>query len=661
VKSANHIGYRFYKQPFVLLFLLLAAGIILSAWFGHSNLISFTLLLTAIVFTMLVYLGRLSGSFFLVGVVPVFVLVGMYLYQEKSGQRDMHKFGDLYSPGNGLVGEVSEFRTGGSEWSRGIVKVQRVLKRNSARSVDTHVLFFVKNNSVPLEEGDVVLLSGELTPITNRNNPGEFDAESYWKNKGVKYMVFLEEKELRLMDKSHPSLMQAWTRRTRNYLNTTIDRYFSGVQASVLKAIILGDKSRLDQETRTTFGNSGAMHVLAVSGLHVGIFLMILLYVFQGFSRFVSRNSALLFIVLILWFYALITGFSPSVVRAVFMFSLLATAQMFSRKYDPVNVLFLSAFVVLIFAPQQLFDIGFQLSYAAMLGIFLFYGKIEALLSFKYWLFRKAWQGTAVGLSAQLITIPLTLGYFHQFPNYFVLSNLGLMVFSGLVLGFGLALFVANAIPFLNQLVAMVLFTVVYLLLGFLGWIEHLPGAVAYGYSISLWQGLLIVIGVTILFWSAGAKRLKLIGVVVLIATFVSVVSDRFDRMEANELCIFNSNKVIIAIKSGRQVHCFHNATEADFDKVERVMEDYKKLNAAEVSYHSTQQLDNYFYSSHIEGAIKPRKGYYELKINSYQFYLVNGYAIPQLPDAARVINMPWVKNSDGVSLGQGAFRLPLN
>lgn len=661
MKTVNHIGYRFYKQPFVLLFLLLAAGIIFSAWFGYSNLISFSLLLTAIVFTVLVYLGRLSGSFFLVGLIPVFVLMGMYLYQEKSGQRESRHFKDNYSSGNGLIGEVSEFKSGQSDWSRGILRVQAVLKRGKSVPVSATVLFYVKNSSLQLEEGDRLLMAAELSAISNRNNPGEFNAEAYWKNKGIAHMAFLDERELRLIEKAEPTLLDRWIKGTRNYLNTVVEQYFSGAHESVIKAVILGDKSRLDQETRTTFGNSGAMHVLAVSGLHVGIFLVILLYVFQRASRFISRNAALIIIVLILWFYALITGFSPSVVRAVFMFSVLAIAQLTSRNFDPINVLFLAAFVVLLFAPQQLFDIGFQLSYAAMLGIFLFYNRIEPMLSFKFWLLRKAWQGTAVGLAAQLMTIPLTLGYFHQFPNYFILSNLGLMLFSGFLLGFGLVLFVVKSIPLLNQLIAFSLFSVVYLLLGFLGWIENLPGAVAYGYSIGLFQGLFLLGSIFLLFWNFGRTVFKIAGSVVLVITIVSIVFDRFERMEAKELCIFNSNKVIIAVKTGQHIHCFHNAQEDDIEKVERVITDYARLYPADVSYHSIHQMETSLKGEELNASLKFRKGFYELAINEYKFYLTTNYEAPQLPENAKMIHMPWVKNGNGFSLNDGAFRLSLN
>ncbi len=134
----------------------------------------------------------------------------------------------------------------------------------------------------------------------------------------------------------------------------------------------------MDQEIRTSFGATGAMHVLAVSGLHIGIIAQVLLFLFQFFSKLISRRNAVIFIVILLWIYALLTGFSPSVVRAVFMFSVLILAQEAGGNYSPINTLFFTAFILLLINPLVIYDIGFQLSYLAMLGIFSLYQSIAA-------------------------------------------------------------------------------------------------------------------------------------------------------------------------------------------------------------------------------------------------------------------------------------------
>ena len=141
-----------------------------------------------------------------------------------------------------------------------------------------------------------------------------------------------------------------------------------------------------------------------------------------------------------MWFYALITGMSPSVSRAVFMFSCLAFAQISGRSFNRINILFFSAFVLLLTNPFLLYDLGFQLSYMAMLGIFLFYDKLSSLLMPSNKILKWIWEGTCIGVSAQLTTIPIVLFNFHIFPNYFVITNIGMMFFAGAVLSTSISL-----------------------------------------------------------------------------------------------------------------------------------------------------------------------------------------------------------------------------
>jgi competence protein ComEC len=160
--------------------------------------------------------------------------------------------------------------------------------------------------------------------------------------------------------------------------------------------ILLGDKSYLNLELKDAFSGAGAMHLLAVSGLHVGIFLVILQWIFKTFGRKLPRWFRFLLIVAVLWLYAGITGFSPSVNRAVTMFSFVAMGTLLGRRYNSMDGLLASAMILLAIKPYYLFDIGFQLSYFAMLGIFLFSPLIERSLPIKKKWLQFIWSGTAV-------------------------------------------------------------------------------------------------------------------------------------------------------------------------------------------------------------------------------------------------------------------------
>jgi competence protein ComEC len=182
----------------------------------------------------------------------------------------------------------------------------------------------------------------------------------------------------------------------------------------------------------------------------MGLILTMLIFFFSRFPKWISKYRATVLALLIIWFYALITGFSPSVFRAVVMFSMLTLAKISGRDYNPINVLAASAFVLVICDPVLVFDLGFQLSYLAMLGIFVVYPSIKKALYFKSKILRWIWEGTSVALAAQLFTFPLVLYCFHQFPNYFLLSNIGLMVFTNIILVVGVLFIVLHKIPIVS-------------------------------------------------------------------------------------------------------------------------------------------------------------------------------------------------------------------
>jgi len=214
--------------------------------------------------------------------------------------------------------------------------------------------------------------------------------------------------------------------------------YASGFQlnhVAFIESLVLGKKDLLSKSIYNDFSKAGVLHILAVSGLHVGFILLILQFLFKPLShRKTGRLISSICIVSILWGYAFIVGFTPSITRAVTMFSFIAFAHTFKRESSSLNMLFLSAVALLIYDPCFIYHIGFQLSYAAVFSIITLYPILNRQLYFKYWLPRKIWGICCVTLTAQLGVFPLSLFYFHQIPGLFLLSNLLLIPFIFLVL-----------------------------------------------------------------------------------------------------------------------------------------------------------------------------------------------------------------------------------
>lgn len=182
-------------------------------------------------------------------------------------------------------------------------------------------------------------------------------------------------------------------------------------------------KTNSTRTQKKLFTKTGVIHVLAVSGLHVGIIYLFLSWILKLKRNQVNAAWKIILLIFILFLYAMITGFSPSVSRAVLMFSFMRIGELFGKKVHTLNALAFSAFIILIYNPTELFQLGFQLSYFAVLSIVIFYPAIYGLLFFKNTILDKLWSLTAVTLAAQIGTFPWALYVFHQFPVYFILSN----------------------------------------------------------------------------------------------------------------------------------------------------------------------------------------------------------------------------------------------
>jgi competence protein ComEC len=405
------------------------------------------------------------------------------------------------------------------------------------------------------------------------------------------------------------------------------------------------------------------MHVLAVSGLHVGIILEILLFLLGRFPRIFSKNAAVLIALIILWSYAAVVGFSPSVVRATFMFTLLALAKMMSRQTNSLNVLLFAACIMLFTDPLLIYDIGFQLSYLAMAGILLLYRPIESTFYIPNRFLKKIWQGTAVGIAAQLFTLPVTLYYFHQFPNYFMLTNVGMMVFAGLVLGTGLLLFVSSWIASIGQVVAVILGMTLTIMILFVETIENLPGAVSYGFAIPWYVVLAAYLLLFTVIIAKSSKILLRISLFLCVGLLIFVQVIRYQNMTTDEFVIFNSNQLLITIKQDDSIICLHNRSNGKTDGLKHMTEAYSKLYPGKTKYiklgqgETTVQLNN--------GSItfvKFDDGFHTvIQPSGEDFFIRTRTTLVPFEDSM-IIDLPYLPHGNTLhNLREGAYRISLN
>ena len=340
------------------------------------------------------------------------------------------------------------------------------------------ILYLQKDsNSLSLKSGDKLIIYTTLSLPEKTGNPDEFDFGRHLLRNGICGTGYASaERWKRISGADGFSLMRLAQRCRLKLLDISRKMNIDGNEFAIISALTLGYTDAISPELRDSFSVTGASHILSVSGLHVGI-IYVMLGLMLGFLDKWKRTRKIKWIavILFLWFYAFVTGLSPSVSRSVFMFSLFALAKITNRQSSVYNNIFLSAFVLLIINPMWLFNVGFQLSYSALLSILYFQPKIAKWLVFKNRILTYCWELTSVSIAAQLGAAPLCLYYFHQFPNYFLLSNFVGVPLSGIIIYLDVALLITNSIPMIGSIVSWLLVTTTKLMYGGLKIIENLP------------------------------------------------------------------------------------------------------------------------------------------------------------------------------------------
>ncbi len=313
---------------------------------------------------------------------------------------------------------------------------------------------FSKDLSFVPAYGDQVLIRQNPVLVQTAINPGDFDFRTFLSYQGIYYQAHVPGNQVRLIRRNTGNWIVARSIEARNGAIEIIKSTISSKQeASVAMALVLGVKSFIDPELRNAYQSAGAMHVLAVSGMHVGLVFGALTLIFGFLKQKKQGIWAFTCIILsILWAYSLVTGFSASVLRAVTMSSFVLLANSMGKHYNMFNILGIAGFVLLLFQPTVVFDVGFQLSFAAVFGIFLIYPASGYLVQTGNKIIDSVWKVSCVAFAAQLFTFPLSMYYFNQFPNYFLLSNLAIVPTSTLAMYSSLANLCLSWVPGINIL-----------------------------------------------------------------------------------------------------------------------------------------------------------------------------------------------------------------
>lgn len=347
-----------------------------------------------------------------------------------------------------------------------------------------------------LKYGDLVYVTGKPEATTPPANPGEFDYRGYLIYNRIHHQQFVGDR-FAVIGHESPNWFVTKAKHLRSQSVEIINSLIIDDRArGITLALVLGVKDDLQDDVIQAFSATGAMHVLAVSGLHVGIIYGIVFLVLKriGLSNRKYRWWLAILSMLILWAYALLTGLSPSVLRAVTMFSFIAVGRALSRNTNIYNTLAASALALLLYNPYLIMSVGFQLSYLAVFGIVYIQPKLYASIKIDHWLIDKVWAITCVSIAAQLATGPLSILYFHQFPAYFLLSNLFIIPAAFVILVSGLLLLVTSPISIVATALGWLLTKFIVTVNGLVFWVSQLPGSTLNGIYLSILDTWLIYV-----------------------------------------------------------------------------------------------------------------------------------------------------------------------
>lgn len=534
--------FSFYSHWSVSVLILIALGVFITGWLGY------------------VYLRKQSGHLAarLVFLTSVWCGLGIAGFAIHDFRKDAGNIAAVAGKEVLLAGEIREVKPGKGGRSQLLLEVEKVCIGDSVRPLHGKIVVMLSENEKHLRCGDLVVTGGELLKVKRSGNPGEFDAVSFYRSRKIGAMMFASSAAVERYDHRNNvnTILTDW----RDFLSRKMEQELSGTFLAIAKALILGDKSDLDADTMEAFSATGSMHVLAVSGLHIGLILMLLQKLLLVFSRWISKRSSILIALVLIWIYGGITGASPAVMRAVVMFTALSAGQLFYRRSESLNILALSALVLLCVDPWWLFDLGFQLSYLALIGIFILYKPILRLWTPGLKWIRMGWEGTAAGLAATILTTPLILFWFYRFPNYFAMANIGVMIWGFAVLLMGMVFLITAWIPYVVKMAAFLFAVSIYGLVAWVEWVEKIPGAVSGGFQLPAWQIMVayILIGCWIVHVSVKKLNIRFLASLTC-ALLLGWTVQRWYVLQSRELVIFNSNQFVAAVKSGNRIYGFYD------------------------------------------------------------------------------------------------------
>lgn len=536
------------EAPFIRILIPFITGILVQWYFKLPVFISCYGAAITFFFLLLFPLKNISSQYrgyWIYGILMncLLLFAGSIVTFIKDGSNHPSWITRFYTGSSTVVATLNEPLSEKPKSFKASASVLMIETKNSLFNVKGNVIIYFQKDSLvsDLQYGSTVVFKKSLQEIKNSGNPGSFDYQRYCAFQQIYYQVYLKSDEYKILPARNDRSFKRFLFDIRKKIIGILRHYIPGEKESGLsEALLIGYKDDLDKNLVQAYSNTGVVHVIAISGLHVGLIYWLLTGLLTPFltHKHVKWLKPLL-VISGLWVFSLLAGGSPSVLRSAVMFTAIVLGETMSRRTSVYNSLAASAFLLLCHNPFWLWDLGFQLSYTAVLSIIIFMKPVYNCWFIKNKLLDAIWKLNAVTLSAQILTIPICLYNFHQFPNFFLITNLVAVPLSSVILIGELLLCIAFPVTSVAQFIGSALFWLIRAMNIFIEYMDSLPFSVLENIQIEFSQTMLLYVVII----SSAAWLLKK-AQPALLAALTGVLA--FAIVRANALVIANNQKKLI-------------------------------------------------------------------------------------------------------------------
>ncbi|MFL5773350.1 MAG: ComEC/Rec2 family competence protein [Flavisolibacter sp.] len=441
---------------------------------------------------------------------------------------------------------------------RGIVQVRFFLNENYCSPACGKLIIYFKKDGNPPAAGTEILINKIPELVNTSGNPGSFDFKSYCLFQGITHQLYVTKDNYAIVATGRNSALESFIQQSRDLVLNCLKKNINGRELGLAEALLVGYKDDLDKNLVKAYSRTGVVHIIAISGMHLALIYGLLMFITYPLKKITWLRT--LVILSGLWVFTLMAGAQASVTRSAVMFTCIALGALSGRKSFTFNTLALSAFVLLCYQPFWLWDVGFQLSYSAVLSILVFYKKMYGFLYLPNRILDGIWKTVAISLSAQVVTTPLTIFYFHQFPLLFILTNLVAVPLSGIILFAEIFLCMITWNAQLAQIAGHITTLLISLMNHYIERINNISFAVWNGFSVSVFEVMMMYILIASLsYWLIEKSRKALLLSLMVIISIGCIRSLSFIRaMEQQKIIYYNiPGHRAIGIVSGRTYFLF--------------------------------------------------------------------------------------------------------